>query len=198
MATFYQGYRSVLRGRDADNFVHTYKGTVGVYSNYSLMDTAPKMLAGFPDNEHVLGGLKHARILEYIFAGKQHIAPLNRPGNGARLTDARYNPLLTRGLAGARVFKSGYGHVDRDMPYSNYSNFIYDGLPSREVLKTPGHVRRFTSIYGYAGAFDPFVNKGTGRKPMLNPGTALPTGYDYAYGKNKINEWRGTPSNRAL
>lgn len=202
MATFYSGYRSVLRGRDVDNFVHTYKGVAGTYSYYPLMDTAPKMFAGAPETQRVLGDNRHAGILEYMFAGKHILSPMRNAGGGNRLPYARFSPLEYKGLNSAKVFKNGFGHVARDdiFTYSNYSNYVYDGLPNREALKNPGHARRFTGAYGYSGAFDPYVNQGIGKsaRVMANPGSALPVGYNNPYGKNKVNEWLGTPSMKAL
>ena len=197
MATFYVGYRPVLRGRDADNFRHTTKDRVGVYSNYELMDVGPKLLTGAPDNEYVLGTYKHARILEYIFAGKPHIAPMSNAGGGVRIDYYRYRPLEYKGLPGGSVFQSGYGHGVRGdiFTFSNYSNYVYDGLPALQALINSGHARRFNTSYG--GAFDPFVHKGL-TTAMANVGQALPDGYDNDYGKNKVNEWRGVPSARAL
>ncbi len=198
MATFYVGVKPTLRGRDADNFIHTWKVKVGVYSNYALMDTGSKLLAGFPDNEYTLGSLKHARLFEYIFAGKQHIAPMAGAGGETRLSYHRTKPLEYKGTVPA--FPAGYGHAsNRGLYYEGYSNFVFDGIASSEALLAAGHVRRFTTTYG--GAFDPYIFKGT-PSSLAMPGTvgqALPaTATTSNYGHNKVNEWRGTPSSKAL
>jgi hypothetical protein len=197
MTTFYTGYRSVLRGRDADNFIHTYKGEVGVYSNWSLMDTGSKVLAGMPNTEYVLGTYKHARLLEYLFAGGHHIAPINNVGGGTRIEGARFSPLTYRGLPGAAA-TYGLGHAeDRVNSYSAYSNYKYDGLISAEPLKSDsvGHAVRYSVSYG--GASKP--NQFQGIEEVLgNVGHAIEDGYDVEYGRNKSLEWRGVPSARAL
>ncbi len=199
MTTFYTGYRSVLRGRDADNFVHTAKGEVGVYSNWSLMDTGSKVLTGMPNTEHVLGTYKHATFLEYLFAGGQHVAPMSNAGGGARVEGARFNPLTYRGLPGAAA-TYGLGHAeDRVNSYSAYSNYKYDGLVAAEPLVSSGHARRYSTTYG--GASKPNEFQGTTLSAPLASSTlghAIEAGYDTEYGRNKSLEWRGTPSSRVL
>jgi len=199
MATFYVGYRPVLRGRNANNFVHSTKNKVGVYSNYSLMDNAPKLLAGFPDNAYVMGTYKQALLLEYIAAGKPHIAPMKDPGSGTRLSYGRFRPYENKGLEGAKAFPAGYGHAIRGdiFTYSNYSNYIYDGLAAVEALKSPGHAIRYGLSYG--GPFKPYINQGITPQALAGGGQAVPaTAIASNYGHNRVNEWRGLPSSKAL
>lgn len=197
MPTTYIGYRPVLTQRDSNNFIGP-KGVVGVYSNYELRDTGPKVFTGFPDNNHVLGGLEHARILEYIFAGGHHIAPMRGAGDGPRQEGARFRPWEKRATQGAQVFPTGYGHADRITSYSFYSNFYPDGLDSAEPMADVGHVRRVNAGLSYGGAFEPGINNGVSVTPMAAPGQAAPVDHTSPYGKNKINVWRGVPSSRAL
>lgn len=198
MATFYVGYRQVLRGRNANNFVHSTKNKVGVYSNYSLMDNSPKLLSGFPDNAYTRGTYKQALLLEYIAAGLPHIAPMSGAGGGARVDGARFRPLENKGLAGAKAFPSGYGHAVRGDIYSfsNYSNFIFDGLAAVEALASPGHAIRYGLSYG--GPFKPYQNQGITPQALAGGGQAVPAVATGSYGHNRVNEWRGLPSSRAL
>lgn len=199
MATFYQGYRPVLRGRNVKNFVHSVKNKVGVYSYYPLMDNASKLLAGFPDNTYTIGTYKHALILEYIAAGKPHVAPMKDPGSGARLSYARFRPFEFKGLEGAKAFGSGYGHAVRAgaFTYSEYNNFIYDGLIAIEALKSPGHAIRYNQTFG--GAFKPYINQGVTPQALASAGQAIPaTAITSNYGHNRVNEWRGLLSSKAL
>lgn len=199
MATYYVGPRPVLRGVDADNFVHYWKNKVGVYSNYALQNTGSKLLDGFPDNEYVLGTRKHAGILEYVFSGKQHLAPMIDPGSGTRLSYHRTKMWEYKGTTSSLAL-GNVGHAKRSLYYGGYNNFAFDGVTSTEAIPnaTTGHVRRFTTTYG--GAFDPYVFQGTPSSlAMTNVGQALPaTAMTSNYGHNKVNEWRGSPSSKAL
>lgn len=196
MATFYIGYRPVLKGRDADDAVHFWKGTVGVYSNWDLMNPS-HVLDGAPDRHAALGDdtrLSRPTLLEYLFAGGQHLYDMANPGSGARLDYGRFRPLEFKGLVGANAFPSYFGHAKRTTDYSLYSNYIFDGVTAADVMAAAGHVRRFDASYG--GAFDPYIFKGT-IPVMVNVGKALPDA-DYAYGFNRVNEWRGVPSMKVL
>lgn len=202
MATFYSGYRPVLRGRDVDNFIHFTKNKAGTYSYWELQDQGSKLLAGFPDNEYVLGTRKHARILEYIYSGKAHVAPMARQGGNssgsARQSGGRFRPMEYKGLTGSAALGNA-GHAVRELYYSKYSNLVFDGIPAADALANSGHARRFTASYG--GAFDPYAYKGV-PSALAMPGTvgqALPaTAMTSNYGHNKVNEWRGVPSSKAL
>ena len=197
MATTYIGYKPVLAQRNSKNFIGP-KGKVGVYSNYELRDTGTKIFTGFPDRQYVMGTKNDINILEYIFAGRQHIAPMKDPGLGVDTSYMRGRPYELRATGGAKVFPTGYGHVDRLTSYSSYSNYIPDGLDNAQPLKAAGHLRRVNAGLSYGGAFDPLVNRGVSVAPMAKAGQVLPTGYTNPYGKNKVNEYRGLASTRAL
>lgn len=202
MATFYVGPRPVLRGRNVNNFIHSTKNKVGTYSYWELQDQGAKLLAGAPDNEYTLGTRKHARILEYIYAGKPHVAPMARQGGNssgsARQSGARYRPLEFKGLTASAALGSA-GHAIRSLYYSQYNNYEFDGVASADVMANAGHVRRFTTTYG--GAFNPYVYNGAPSSLAMSGtvGQALPaTAMTSNYGHNKVNEWRGVPSSKAL
>lgn len=197
MATFYQGYRNILKGRNG-NVTHIWKGTVNVYSNWDLMNP-DHPLDGAPNTNTVLGDdsrLSRPRLLEYIFAGKHHIAPVNNVGGGERLDGARYRPLEYKGLEGTKVFKSAYGHTQLYFSDYRYSNYIFDGVTSADLMSDVGHTVRYDTDWG--GAFNPWVFKGVGDGILEDAGSVLPQGYDNEYGKNKVLEWRGVPSAQAL
>lgn len=197
MALTYVGYRPILAGRNSNNFIGP-RGNVGKYSNYSLRDTGTKVFTGFPNTNYAVGSNdRQVRILEYIYSGRQHVAPMAGAGLGPDLlTGARYKPLENKAAGGALVFQPAYGHLDRVTNYSAYSNYQYDGLDSAEPMKGPGHVLRYTTTYG--GPFKPYENKGASVQAMYNPGQTIPAVYTNAYGKNRVNEWRGLPSSKAL
>ena len=92
MATFYSGFRSVLKGRNSDDSVHPWKGTAGTYSNYSLFNTS-HVLDGAPDNDHTPGTGYHPHGLAMTrwYLGLQNDdMPLRAPGH---TDDQRYRPL---------------------------------------------------------------------------------------------------------
>jgi hypothetical protein len=194
--TYYVGPRPIVFGDNTKDWVNTYTGKVGVYSNWSLMSSHVTPLEYMPDNQYTLGTRKHARILEYIYAGKPHIAPMDNAGGGTRLSYHRTHPFEYKGTVPA--FPSGYGHAVRTLYYSVYNNYVFDGVTSADVMLNSGHARRFNTTYG--GAFDPYIFKGAPSSlAMTNVGQALPaTAMTSNYGHNKINEWRGTPSSKAL
>lgn len=202
MATFYVGPRPVLRGRNVNSFIHSTKNKVGTYSYWELQDQGAKLLAGAPDNEYVLGTRKHARILEYIYSGKPHVAPMARLGGNssgsARQAYNRFRPLEYKGLT-ATAALGNPGHAPRTLYYSEYNNYLFDGPPCCDSLANPGHARRFNASYG--GAFNPYVFNGTPSSLAMSGtiGQALPaTAMTSNYGHNKVNEWRGVPSSKAL
>jgi len=191
MTTYYVGYRPVLQGDNTNNWINTYTSEVGVYSNWSLMSTSDSVLTGFPDNEYTLGTVKHARILEYIYAGGRHIAPMSGAGGGERLDYARLKMLEYKGTVPA--FPSGYGHAQRSLYYGNYNNYVFDGVTSADVAIGTGHAHRINVSYG--GAFEPYTYKGVTDGALYDGGQA---NTESDYGRNKINEWAGVPSAKAL
>jgi hypothetical protein len=197
MATVYIGYRPILKGRNANDSIHYWKGKVGVYSNWSLMNPSHP-LDGAPDRNAVLGNdtrLSRPTFLEYIFAGGHHLYRMANAGGGARLDYGRFRPLEYKGLLGASAFPGTFGHQVRVTDYSQYNNYIFDGVSAADIMLATGHVRRFNASYG--GAFDPYIFKGV-VSVMVNTGQALPVGYDNPYGHNRVLEWRGVPSAQAL
>jgi hypothetical protein len=200
MATAYIGVRPILKGRNAKDNINTGTGAVEVYSNWSLMNSS-HVLDGFPDRNVALGTqtrLSAPTMLEYMFSGKAWTYPMAGAGGGTRLSYHRTKPLEYKGLAGSAIFQSGYGHIDRVTSYSLDPPFEFSGLASAEALKAPGHAVRYTAAYG--GASNPLVWKGVASAKAM-PGTVgktLPVSYDYDYGFNRVNEWRGVPSAKAL
>lgn len=209
MATFYVGVRPVLRGRNSNDFSFAEKArtlsgvtrsAVGVYSNYSLF--APGVLTGGPDNNHTpgTGHHPHGIFLTRRYRGLDTLSPLDGPGAGERLDGFRYHPHEYKGLPGSQVLAS-VGHVPRDLYYGLYSNDTFDGVASAEQMTDPGHTRRSIGAAGTAatfGSFDPWVNKGVTTTPLSGTTQTYPTVYNNEYGRNRVNEWQGVPSSRAL
>lgn len=211
MATFYVGKRPVLRGRRDSDFSFTEKtktlsgktrSAVGTYSRYTLF--GPGVLTGAPDNDHTpgTGYSPHGLFLTRYFRGLDTKGALDGPGSGARLTGARYRPLEYKGLSvAAALADSSLGHARRVTSYSQYDNFTFDGVTSAEALKAPGHAIRAIGASGTAasfGYFDPYGYKGTTTQALSGATQAYPTTFDHAYGKNRVNEWRGLPGSKAL
>jgi hypothetical protein len=112
----------------------------------------------------------------------------------------RFRPFESRALDGAKAFESSFGHQIRTTDYSY--NRRYEHIYKFERMVNPGHAVRYTSQSGAAdsfGAFGPYTFKGAGDGAFgTSYGQTLPEGYDNLYGRNKVNEWRGVPSARAL
>ena len=167
MATFYVGPRPVLKGRNTQEMINSFKGTAGTYSYYPLF--AKGLLDGAPDNHYVPGTGDHPgnRLLSQLFNGTTlYVHPLSGTfaDGSATYEGARFRPKEYKGLVGAAAFPTSFGHAERTTDYSLYNNYIFDGVTSAEI---------FTSGYG-------------------QPNT------ETEYGRNKVQEWAGVPSARAL
>jgi len=198
MATFYTGSRTVLRGRNLNDMVHAYTGVEGTYSYYSNYNSGGTILTGAPNSNYALGVEDDIGLLEYVFMGRPHVAPLNGPGLGTRLAYHRWHPWENKAAGNNKAFVSGFGHAPRTGYYGNYSNYVFDGLDSAAPLQLGyGHAHRVTSAWG--GAWEPYINKGVGEvSGMADPGQGAPADHTSVYGRNRVNVWRGTPSSRAL
>jgi len=207
MATFYVGPRPVLKGQSSAGMVHPYKGTVGKYSFWVNWSNS-HVLDGAPDNHHIPGTGRHpgSVFLSQLFNGSTlYVHPLSGTfQNGSKYAGARYRPLEYKGLTGAAAFTNGYGHtIDRVTSYSFYSNYKFDGVTSAEVLTNVGHGQRAYGSAGVANSFGYFIPEefhGVASTTVFTSGygQGIPVGYNNAYGKNKVNEYRGVPSARAL
>jgi len=208
MATFYVGPRPVLKGRSSAEMVNPYtsmtgkaKGT-GTYSHYPLYSTS-HVLDGAPDR-HVAPGTGEFpgnRFLSQIFNGSTlYVHPLSGsfPDGSATYDGARFRPKEFKGLTGAAAFPAGFGHADRVSDYS-YNNYIFDGVTSANIFASTGHGPR-TEAQGAPSSFGVF-------RPNEVHGVAsaevFTAGYGQAnvtsdYGREKVQEWYGVPSAKAL
>lgn len=208
MATFYVGPRPVLKGRSSADMVNPYtsmtgkaKGT-GTYSYYPLYSTS-HVLDGAPDR-HVAPGTGEFpgnRFLSQIFNGSTlYVHPLSGTfADGTATYDgARFRPKEFKGLAGAAAFPAGFGHADRVSDYS-YNNYIFDGVTSANVFASTGHGPR-TEAQGAPSSFGVFrPNEVQG----VTSAAVFTNGYGQAnvtseYGREKVQEWYGVPSAKAL
>lgn len=202
MALFYVGPRKVLKGRSSADMVHPYKKTSGTYSFYPLYSTS-HVFDGAPNINYVPGSGNHPHDLrlsrDYI-GYKNGLQPLKGAGSGTRIDGMRFGPYLNRSVTGSLEFNASFGHQIRTTDYSY--NRRYEHIYKFQRLSGAGHVVRYTSTGGAAdsfGAFGPNINKGTGKKVFASTfGQAVPAGYDNQYGHNRVNEWRGTTSSKAL
>lgn len=206
MTTFYVGPRPVLKGQNSNEMVNTYKGTAGTYSFYPLFSTS-HVLDGAPDNHFNpgTGDFPGNRFLSQIFNGSTlYVHPLSGTfADGAGYDGARFKPKEFKGLAGAAAFPSNFGHAyNRGNDYEYYDNWLFDGVPSANVMTNLGHGQRTEaqgapSSFGY---FAPTEFNGVTSTTVFTSGygQAYPTGYDNEYGKNRVQEFRGVPSAKAL
>lgn len=205
MATFYVGRRPVLKGRNSNDMVNPYKGTSGTYSFYPLFSSS-HVLDGAPDNHFApgTGQFPGNRFLSQVFNGTTlYVHPLSGifPDGKATYDGARFRPQEYKGLVGAAAFPSGYGHaVNRVNDYSLYSNYFFDGVASAEVFSSGyGHGPR-TEAQGAAASFGLF-------RPTefigVTSAKIFTEGYGQAnvssnYGRNKVLEYKGLASTKAL
>jgi hypothetical protein len=208
MATFYVGPRPVLKGRSSADMVNPYttmsgkvRGT-GTYSFYPLYSTS-HVLDGAPDNHFApgTGQFPGNRFLSQLFNGSTlYVHPLSGvfPNGKATYDGARFRPLEFKGLTGAAAFPAGFGHADRASDYS-YNNYIFDGVTSSNVFANTGHGPR-TEAQGAPssfGVFRPEEPQGVTSAKVFTDGYGLPnTTTDY--GREKVQEWYGVPSAKAL
>lgn len=184
MATFYQGYRNVLKGRSEAR--NTYTGKLGVYSNWELMNPS-HVLDGAPDHNRVPGSGPYGEGdvtmsrwflgLDVPFKKSSLVSPgIKHPD----IYSGRYPVYQWFGVPSAQSFRVGFGHLPLAGPmaeYAEWSNYIYVGLPIGKALPTAtlGHVERFPNYTSAStlgpfnsnpgrsssfGAFEPYINKG--------------------------------------
>jgi len=209
MATFYVGPRPVLKGRTTGNMVNPYKNMNGVskgsgtYSYYPLYSTE-HVLDGFPDNhfDPGTGQFPGNRFLSQIFNGSTlYVHPLSGdfPDGKATYDGARFRPLEFKGLTGAAAFPRDFGQANQYFSEYSYNNYIFDGVDSAKVLTDVGHAQR-TEADGAPSSFGYFIpsefNGVVSTKVFTDGyGQANVTG---DYGREKVKEWYGVPSAKAL
>jgi hypothetical protein len=210
MATFYVGPRPVLRGQNTNDMVNPYytitgkaKGK-GTYSYYPLYNTS-QLLRGAPDNAYTpgTGARPGNRLMSQLFTGSTLYAgttPLagTFADGTATYEGARYRPLEYRGIAGARALNGG--HAKRSLYYGSYSNFIFDGVTSANVMPaTYGHAPRTEAEGAPAsfGYFRPNDVHGVASSTVFASGYGQPNATTI-YGRAHPKEYKGVPSAKAL
>ena len=205
MATFYVGPRPVLKGRNTKEMINPYKGTSGTYSYYPLWSTS-HVLDGAPDKHFApgTGQFPGNRFLSQLFNGTNlYLIPLSGTfPDGAHFDGARFRPHEYKGLDGARAFAVGFGHEYNRANAYHYNNYIFDGVASADIFLNTGHGQR-TEAQGAPSSFGYFIPDafhGVTSTTVFPTafGQALPAGYDNPYGHNRVKEYRGVPSARAL
>jgi len=209
MTTFYVGPRPVLKGRTTGNMVNPYKNMNGVskgagtYSYYPLYSTE-HVLDGAPDNhfDPGTGQFPGNRFLSQIFNGSTlYVHPLSGTfaDGTATYEGARFRPLEFKGLTGAAAFPRDFGQANQYFSEYSYNNYIFDGVDSAQVLTNVGHAQR-TEAGGAPNSFGYFIpsefNGVVSTKVFTD-------GYGQAnltsdYGREKVKEWYGVPSAKAL
>lgn len=197
MATYYVGPRPVLKGRTTAGMVNSFRGTAGTYSYYPLFSTSHVLDEG-PDNNHVPGtGMRPGNVLlSQLFNGSTlYSASTPLAGDFADGTTTfggmRFRPSEYKGLSASQALSGG--HEKRTTDYSLYSNYIFDGVTSAEVFANIGHGQRTTDYSLYDNyTFDGVISA-----------EVMSAGYGQAntaseYGRNKVGEYKGVPSAKAL
>jgi hypothetical protein len=211
MATFYEGPRPVLKGRNSNEMVNPYftmtgkaKG-VGTYSHYPYYSTS-HVLDGAPDRNHVpgTGYFPGDVFMSQLFTGSSfYVHPLSGvfPDGSATYDGARFRPMEYKGISGAKAFPSSFGHEERENDYK-VRQYRFKGVTAAQVMTSVGHGPR-TEAQGAPNSFGVFRPD----EPHYVPsgevftdgyGYGVPTTYDNAYGRNRVQEWRGVPSSKAL
>jgi len=197
MATFYVGPRPVLKGRNTNDMVNPWKGTKGVYSYYPLF--AKGLLDGGPDRNHVPGtGYHPGNVLlsqlftgSTLYGGTTPLAGAFADGT-ATYSGTRFRPNEYKGIAAGAVLNGG--HAKRTTDYSLYSNYIFDGIDAANAFVSGyGHAKRKVAY----SLYDNYIFDG------VDSANIFPSGYGQAnvaseYGRNKVQEWSGVTSSRAL
>ena len=211
MATFYVGRRPVLKGQNTTEMVNPYtsmtgkaKGS-GTYSYYPLYSTR-HILDGAPDNHHTPGTGYHPGdvFLSQLFNGSTlYIHPLSGsfPDGKATYDGARFRPMEYKGLSGAQAFPTAFGHEERENEYK-LRQYTFKGVTSSQTLTDAGHGPR-TEAEGAPATFgyfrpEEFHGVASTKVFTVDFGQAVPEGYDNDYGRNRVQEWRGVPSSKAL
>jgi len=210
MATSYVGPRPVLKGRSTANMVNPYNNMngeakgAGTYSFYPLYST-DHVLDGAPDNhfDPGTGQFPGNVFLSQLLNGTSlYVHPLSGdfPDGKATYDGARFRPLEYKGLSGAAAFPGSFGHsADRDSDYSLYSNYVFDGVASAEAFAGLGHAQR-TEAEGAPASFGFFQPS---RFSGVDSTVVFTSGYGQDnvtgdYGREKIKEYKGVPSAKAL
>lgn len=205
MALFYQGKRPVLKGRTATGSVNPYKG-VGVYSNWAVYNTS-HVLDGAPntDVDPGTGSYPSDYAMSRYFRGTDTgsaVVELEDAGSGVRIDGMRYRPLENKAAGNNLVFKSVYGHAALTPTTRVYSFDDYIQGTYRPALITGGHAVRGVDAAGTAnsfGRFGPNTYQGVSDVILDNSTETYPTDANGGtYGRNKVNEWRGVTSSKAL
>lgn len=208
MATFYVGRRPVLKGRTTAQMSNPYttmtgkvKGT-GTYSYYPYYSTS-HVLDGAPDNAHTPGtGYRPGDVfMSQLFNGSTlYIHPLSGafPDGKATYDGARFRPMEYKGLTAVRAFPSAFGHAERENEYK-HRVYAFAGISSAKTLVNSGHAWTRTDQTGAANSFGYFVPEeyhGVDSSVIfVDYGQANTTG---SYGRNKVQEWKGVASAKAL
>lgn len=205
MAVTYSGNTPRFSGRSTGDYEHPYKGA-GTYSNWSIFH-GDGPLSVFPANEenHVPGTGRHphnVQMSRYYTGLEDRTQPLDDPGMGPELTwHRKYSDVITiQGEGAQKAFGVDYGHEDRVTSYSRWAEYIYRGV-TPAPLADPGHeFRRLNEgTANWFGPTEPLQYHGVSKTPLHDPGATIedkPQGLDYAF--QKVQEWKGVPSAKAL
>lgn len=183
MTVFYTGYRYVQRGQSDSDWVNTYTGKVGVYSNWSLM-TKKHLLDGAPNLNHTPGtGYSPGDVfMSRRFRGLDTQSPMSGAGLGPRLyygplprypevsispddelnfkDGGRYRPWEFKGIDPV------FGETDSMDPVDNSIH-----MDQQKIFQKWGHVA-FRDLY-YSHFVNWFFHGLTTDQAIKNPGHAI-------------------------
>lgn len=213
--------RPVLPGQNTNNWRHNVTGELGVYSNWSLQ-SATHLLEDAPLRDHVpgAGDYPHGLLYSQMFTGAHSYAPMevakfSHGGQKWSVTFAvsqpwqLHNPWEYHGVPGAEVFGGTFGYTvaeaaTREFTFSRYSNYEFNGVPSADPeVGQPLLTWDAVGLPSHAYRHAPYEFKGVGEDAVENPGETdsvkyarAETGNQYAF--QRVNEWQGVPSSKAL
>jgi len=206
MPIVYSGNTPIIKGRSTSDFVHPYKG-LGTYSNWSIF-AGNGPLADMPEKEdHVPGTGRHPHGLQLSqqFMGLDNeMHPMADPGSGPELTwhTSYKDAFALKGKDGQDIFPRDFGHEKRDSSYALKDPWTFRGVAAAP-LEDVGHEQRLFNVgtANWVGATHPYDygSKSVSGTPLEDPGAPIddkPSGLDHAF--QRVNEWKGVPSARAL
>lgn len=198
----YRGYRPILPGQNTNEWRHVVTGEKAVYSNWQLMSET-QALEDMPLEHHEPGTGRHPHgiLSSQMFTGEQRYAPMELSKyshGGQRAAYLRFDHLEHHGVPAGDMFAGDWGHDGtREFNFSRFQNWGQLAVPSADKT-LDGHAIRYYGDEGVAsgfGRYRPYENQGVGEDIMADPGQDYEEG---RYGFEKVNEYFGVPSAKAL
>ena len=120
------------------------------------------------------------------------------PNGSATYDGARFRPMEFKGLTGAKAFPATFGHVERENEYK-VRQYRFRGVASAKAFANTGHAVRTDAQGAPAsfGVFRPEEEHGV-TSAKIFPSTFGQANTASVYGRQKVQQWKGVPSAKAL